>query len=260
MIKILKNASNHLDKYGLLGFCEKVARKIYRLFRPCFLDILDRLRTPSEENALTPVRIFTSPGFSPRVNLLPGITDGNHDTDSLAITLLIMIAVIRDFEPRIISESASNSARFYKLVMECKIRRLKQIVFVECIPGKPNSEIDVASNDVFITTTWQATHRIIRCIDENKVVYLMREDERKLCSDSASRESCSRVYANPNIHFIVDSSKLLDSLVADGFVHIANQGYCIEDARIESAFEKSETTLRKLEFIIDKIAMNWGIK
>lgn len=260
MVKILKDATDCLGKSGLLRFCEKVARKVYRLFRPCFLDMFNRLRNTGDMNALTPVKIFASPGFSPRVNLLSGITSRNDDSESIAITLLIMTAVNRGFEPRIISESALNSARFYKLVMECNAVNLKQITFVECIPGKPNSEIDVDINDIFITTTWQATHSVIQCVDENRVVYLLMEDERKLCADSTSREICSRIYANKNIHFIVVSRKLLDELVADGFDNIAIQGLCFDDTRIDYAFEQSGDALRQLEDIVQNLALNWRMK
>ncbi len=192
--------------------------------------------------------------------MLTGITAGNDDAERIALALLIMTAVNRNYEPRIISESPLNSARLYKLVMECKVRHLKQITFVECIPGKPNSEIDVAANDIFITTTWQATHRIIRCVDEKNVVYLMREDERKLCADNTSREFCSSIYANRNIHFVVVSHKLLDELVADGFDNIATQGLCLDDTRIEYTFEQSGHNLRQLENIVENFAINWSVK
>ena len=92
------------------------------------------------------------------------------------------------------------------------------------------NELFFTENDLFITTSWWTTAAAIKNLPNNKIIYLLQEDERMFYPFGDDRIRCEEIMRNNNIRYIVNTKLLFDHLKNDGFENITAQGFWFEPA------------------------------
>ncbi len=230
-MRIFKDTLFYLHEYGFLNLLRKIPVKLDRSIRLAFRQAMNKylpgkVRTGYAQ--LAPILIFTCPGLSPRVNLV--LENGNNINAGMdrAIIFAVMAAIKWNYALRIIANPTLNINHFHGLLISTGIDFRNNAEIISCEPEVDNKEIDVCNGDIFVTTSWLTTHRVLGSINEKKVIYLVQEDERALCQDVNLKISCSEILRNEGIYFIVNSRKLYDYLLAEGFENIRARGTWIE--------------------------------
>lgn len=97
-------------------------------------------------------------------------------------------------------------------------------------------ELDLAADELFITTSWWTTAAALPSIPAAALVYLLQEDERMFYPFGDDRQRCEAVLRNRSIRFLVNTKLLFDHLVQNGLDTIATQGRWFEPAFPEQIF------------------------
>jgi glycosyltransferase involved in cell wall biosynthesis len=91
-------------------------------------------------------------------------------------------------------------------------------------------ELDITKNDLFITTSWWTTAATLPSVPNDKIIYLLQEDERMFYSFGDERFRCETILRNRDIRFIINTKLLFDHFVKDGFDNIFLQAAWFEPA------------------------------
>jgi len=78
--------------------------------------------------------------------------------------------------------------------------------------------VDVAPDDIFITTSWWSTWATRASCRPTHIIYLVQEDERRFYPEGDDSVRCAEVLADPAIHHVVNSKPLFDHLSATGAI------------------------------------------
>lgn len=92
------------------------------------------------------------------------------------------------------------------------------------------SELDIVKDDFFITTSWWTTAATLPSVPNDKILYLLQEDERMFYPFGDDRLRCETILRNRDIRFLINTKLLFDYLVHDGFDNIAANGMWFEPA------------------------------
>lgn len=91
-------------------------------------------------------------------------------------------------------------------------------------------ELDIVKDDLFITTSWWTTAATLPSVPNDKIIYLLQEDERMFYPFGDDRFRCEAILRNRDIRFLINTKLLFDHLVQDGFDNIAAQAMLFEPA------------------------------
>lgn len=94
----------------------------------------------------------------------------------------------------------------------------------------PKYELDIVKEDLFITTSWWTTAATLPSVPNDKIIYLLQEDERMFYPFGDDRFRCESILRNRDIRFLINTKLLYDYFVQDGFYNIAAQGMWFEPA------------------------------
>ena len=97
-------------------------------------------------------------------------------------------------------------------------------------------EVDIHSNELFLTTSWWTTAATLPSVPHASIVYLLQEDERMFYPFGEDRFRCEEVLRSTDIRFVVNTKLLFDHLLVSGLPHIAVQGQWFEPAFPETVF------------------------
>lgn len=101
-------------------------------------------------------------------------------------------------------------------------------------------EIDFFERELFITTSWWTTAATLASVRSEFIVYLLQEDERMFYPYGDEHLRCSRVLANQDIRFVVNTRLLFDHLIASGLPNIASRGTWFEPSFPHGVFHPRE--------------------
>lgn len=88
--------------------------------------------------------------------------------------------------------------------------------------------VDIADDDLWLTTSWWTTAAVRETVDPRKVVYLLQEDERVFYPAGDDSIRAWREMTNAAALTIVDSERLLASLIQDGAANLIEHGIAFE--------------------------------
>lgn len=110
-------------------------------------------------------------------------------------------------------------------------------------------EIELQSDDLFITTSWWTTVATLPAVPHANIVYLLQEDERMFYPFGDDRLKCDQMLAHAGIRFVINTRLLFDHLVATGLENIARNGVWFEPAFPSSLFHpRKKPDLAKKRF------------
>src|SRR6185437_11453825 len=132
---------------------------------------------------------------------------------------------------RIITRTESaEEYRIKEILDHYEIKFDNDISFVFAHFVDIHKEIDVEDGDYFVTTSWWTTYSTMQSIPNNKILYLLQEDERMFYPYGDDRLLCEETLANSEIQFIINSKLLYEHLLSGGFNNIFAKGCYFEPA------------------------------
>jgi hypothetical protein len=168
---------------------------------------------------LAPLRIVTASKKQRRVNL---VTDSiSHQSliggIGIAVIFSILLAKKWNCPLRIITRKEKPEARNVKdVLLVNNISWKNNIEFLFAHPDHDQAYVDQSREDVFVTTSWRTTWSTVQSIRNDRVIYLLQEDERMLCFEPDEKLRCQKTISNPEIHILVNSNLLYRRLIVDG--------------------------------------------
>ena len=184
--------------------------------------------------AITPLRTYFMPDSQTRrVNIVTdsissgslfgGVGTALIFTALLANKLNVQLRIITRTE-RAKPENVDHIFSLYGIKLEHEV----QFKFAAFYDQK--YELDIVKGDLFITTSWWTTAATLPSVPNDKIVYLLQEDERMFYPFGDDRLRCETILRNRDIRFVINTKLLFDHLIHDGFDNIAAQGMWFEPA------------------------------
>lgn len=206
--------------------------------------------------ALTPLRIYSLPPTQQirRVNV---VTDsvGSSSLFGGVGTALIFAALLAnklDAKLRIVTRTEpAQPANIDGILALYGIKLEQEIQFKFAALYDQKYEIDVAKDDLFITTSWWTTAATLRSVSHKSIIYLLQEDERMFYPFGDDRFQCESILSNRSIRFLINTKLLFDHLVKSGLDNIEVQGKWFEPAFPAKVFyprKKAQGEKRKFFF------------
>jgi hypothetical protein len=184
--------------------------------------------------ATTPLLTYSIP--SSKVQRVSMITDsvGSSSLFGGVGTALIFSALLAnrlDAQLRVITRTEraqpQNLDNFLTLY---NIKLKHDIIFQFAAFYDDRCEVDVASEDIFITTSWWTTAATIPSVASRSIIYLLQEDERMFYSFGDERYNCEAILKNNDIRFLINTKLLFDHLVDNGLPQLEQHGQWFEPA------------------------------
>lgn len=205
--------------------------------------------------AVTPLRTYFVPGSQTRrINIVTdSISSGSlFGGVGTALILAALLANKLNAQLRIITRTERAKPENVDHVLSLYGIRLEheaQFKFAAFYDRK--YELDIMKGDLFITTSWWTTAASLPSVPNDKIIYLLQEDERMFYPFGDDRLRCEATLRNRDIRFLINSRLLFDHLSHDGFGNIAAQGTWFEPAFPSHVFyrrEKDRDSKRKFFF------------
>jgi hypothetical protein len=114
------------------------------------------------------------------------------------------------------------------------------IEFVESGLDESARAVSLRPTDLLLTTSWAATWSALRTVAPDRIVYLVREDERGLYPLGDEALLCREVLCDDRLRFVVDGPALYDHLVAEGMAGVAAKGIAFDPAFPSTTFFREE--------------------
>lgn len=184
--------------------------------------------------AVTPLRTYFLPlSQTRRVNMVTdSISDGSlFGGVATALIFAALLANKLNVQLRIITRTERAKPQNVEHILslyEIKLEHEIQFKFAAFYDQK--YELDIVKSDLFITTSWWTTAATLPSVPNDKIIYLLQEDERMFYPFGDDRFRCETIMRNRDIRFLINTKLLFDYLVNDGFDNIADQGMWFEPA------------------------------
>jgi hypothetical protein len=91
-----------------------------------------------------------------------------------------------------------------------------------------DSYLDIAQDDLWLTTSWWTTAALRATVDPERVVYLLQEDERSFYPSGDEALKAWQEMSRPSGLTLVNSRRLYDALVASGATNLVDRGMSFE--------------------------------
>jgi O-antigen biosynthesis protein len=202
-----------------------------------------------------PLRLFTVPkGSLPRVTIVTDSVNRGHLYGGVGTAIIMgaLLAQASGARLRLVTRNEPAQPAGFETVLETYGIRLSQDVeFVYAPFFDTRYEIDAFEEEHFITTSWWTTACTIASVRSEYVIYLLQEDERMFYPYGDEHLRCSRILANRDIRFVVNTQLLFDHLVGSGLPNIAARGTWFEPSFPPAVFhprERAEGAKRTLMF------------
>ena len=180
---------------------------------------------------LQPLPIYFVPGTPRRVTMITDTINKGHLYGGVATAMILasFLATKLDASLRIVTRhQPPEHANFHKVIRLHGVRWEKNIDFRYINFIDNNDEIDVGSNDVFLTTSWWTTWSVRKAVGYKRIIYLIQEDERNFYPSSDKQLRCGEIINDPAIRFIVNSELLYTHFVQEGLDNIYSNGTWFE--------------------------------
>jgi hypothetical protein len=182
-------------------------------------------------SALRPLKAYSVPSAGPRVTMVTdsinqGSLFGGVATGIIFATLLAkrIGGVLRIITRR----EKADEANFHKIIDPSGVQWQDNVQFVYADVSDESSEVDVGKDDLFITTSWWTTWSVKQYIAEERIIYLLQEDERMFYPYGDDLLRCTETLRSPGIQFVVNSRLLFEHFVSQGFNNIEENGLWFE--------------------------------
>jgi hypothetical protein len=204
------------------------------------LEVNVRAIISSRFGVCTPLRIYSIPNEKlPRVSIITdSINSGSlYGGVGTAIIMSALLAEAKKARLRVVTRTERAYTRNLDHILSIHGIHLSHDVEFAFAPFNDSSyEIDVFSNEFFITTSWWTTAATMASVKHESIIYLLQEDERMFYPYGDDHLCCTEVLHSEDIHFVVNTRLLFDHFLTAGFDNIARRGIWFEPAFSKDAF------------------------
>jgi hypothetical protein len=209
-------------------------------------DATDSAKLPgSRFPNLVPLRTFSASKTQRRVSLVTDSISQDSLINGLGAAIIFSVLLAKNWNCplRIITRKQKPEAGNVKdILLANNISWKNNIEFLFARLDDDHAHVDLSREDVFVTTSWSTTWSALQSIRNDKIIYLLQEDERMLYPEGDEKQRCREVMANPEINILVNSHSLYRRLLADGFGRLQERGQWFELSNIDNACQTLSTT------------------
>lgn len=181
---------------------------------------------------LTPLSIYSAPDENQyRINLVTDSINAGSLFGGVG-TSIIFAAVLANSKKanlRIITRAErANEANVLHVLRENGIDVFGKLEFEFCPRNSKADEIGIIDRDVFITTSWWTTLSVMKSVRNDRIIYLLQEDERMFYPFDDMRLRCDEVLKSEKIKFVINTRLLYDHLLNTGLTNLHGIGVPFE--------------------------------
>ncbi len=181
--------------------------------------------------ALQPLRVYFSRASVSRINLVTDSVNAGSLFGGVATSIILsaLLAEKKDAVLRVITRTEkADEWNVAHILKSNDIEWNRNIHFVHADIRKDRGAVDVGDRDLFVTTSWWTTTSVIARIAEERVLYLLQEDERTFYPYGDDHLRCTELLKNSRLRFIINSHLLHNHLVESGFDNMKEHGFSFE--------------------------------
>lgn len=183
---------------------------------------------------LSPLPVFVVPRDSrPRVSLVTDSVNRGSFFGGVATTLIIaaLLAQSRGARLRVITRvEPAQGANLQSLFEIYGLKLEGEIEFAFAHVNATQTQLNLQSDELFITTSWWSTRAALASIAPQRILYVLQEDERSFYPAGEDQLRCQQLLAEEGVHVAVNTAGLLAHLVADGLPGLAARAVSFEPA------------------------------
>jgi hypothetical protein len=132
---------------------------------------------------------------------------------------------------RLVTRTDHPDGQVISLLQEATGIKLEGVLELEQVSTDGTQRLQFTDLDIVMTTSWWTTRAVLDSdVPRDQVLYLLQEDERMFYAFGDERLLCSETLAEPDLAVVVNTSRLLAHLVADGLPHLREQAIALEPA------------------------------
>ncbi|MBB3998889.1 sulfotransferase family protein [Aureimonas pseudogalii] len=167
------------------------------------------------------LRVFQAPTDVPRLSM---VTDSINEGSlfggvATALIFSVLLAERTGRRLRIVTRTQAPATENVATVLRAHgIEHSGNIEFAFADIAGEGTEIDVAPDEIFVTTSWWTTRATADVIAEDRIVYILQEDERMFYPFGDEALVCAETMSHPGIVKVVNSGLLHRHLVEDGIL------------------------------------------
>jgi hypothetical protein len=198
-----------------------------------------------EQSATSPLRLFTvvQNGVGRVSMVTDSINRGSlYGGVGTAMILAALLAEARRGRLRIITRVEPPQPSGLEGVLKTYGIELSSEVEFAYAPFYDQAyELDRASHELFVTTSWWTTASTLGVVPAQSVLYLLQEDERMFYPYGHERLRCSQVLQNSELRVLVNTKMLFQHLASSGLAHLTARGMWFEPAFPPSVFHPRQS-------------------
>lgn len=200
---------------------------------------------------LGPLNVFPVPGQAGRLTLVTDSINAGSLYGGVGTALVFgaLLAAQRGMALRIVTRTEppdrENVGRLYAIH---GVEEPAKLDFAFVSVNDANHQLDVAEDDIFLTTSWWTTYATKQSIPAAKIIYLLQEDERMFYPYGDDHLRCSETISDPSLRYVINTRLLHGHLVGSGLDNIAAKGIAFEPSFPLDHYHYVEAEREKLNF------------
>ncbi|MFV2044511.1 MAG: class I SAM-dependent methyltransferase [Anaerolineales bacterium] len=193
--------------------------------------------------SLQPLPGFRVPYASQRLNLVTDSIGARSLFGGVGTSLILSALMAEQWgcELRVITRTERAIKENFRHVLALnRIPWNRNVEFLFSRVGDPRAEVPVGNDEFFLTTSWWTTWSVREAFGEERIIYLLQEDERTFYPLGDDYIRCSEILKSSRIHFLVNSELLYDHLLSEGFENLRVNGLWFEPSFPEDVFFRED--------------------
>ena len=213
--------------------------------------------------AQMPLQVYTGPYNRRRINMVTDSINSGALFGGVATAIILSVLLSKKWgcDLRIITRTdRAFKDNFRKILEANKLTFDRNVEFHFMHTGDRRAELDIGEKDYFITTSWWTTSSVVKSIPEDRIIYLLQEDERMFYPYGDDHFKCSEMLSNNKIKYVVNSELLYDHFVSSGLDNMKENAQWFTPSFSKSSFyynEKERGGLEKKRFIFYSRPLNF---
>lgn len=184
--------------------------------------------------SINPLNVLLVRGSKPALSL---VTDSVNSGSlfggvGTALILAVLIAKRLNMPLRIVTRTEVPNTRNVGEVLRVNGIEWDQNIEFTHSPHQYSAAVPVSEHDIFLTMSWWTTKSALGSVPNEKIIYLLQEDERMFYPLGDERLRCRETLENRDVHFIINSQLLFEHFTTgcEPLPNLAERGVWFEPA------------------------------
>ncbi|MEX2381506.1 MAG: class I SAM-dependent methyltransferase [Opitutales bacterium] len=188
---------------------------------------LIRMRFPGER----PLPVYYVDSRQPCLNLVTDSINAGSLFGGVGTAILLGVETANRLQIplRILTLTEAPQSENLGILLETHSLEMTQPVFFDHLSG-PHRSVPVHPADLYLSTSWWSTQRLLYTVAIKQILYLLQEDERMFYPHGDDWLRCHEVLSHPELKILVNSQNLYDHLCQQGCDNLLQNGVYFEPA------------------------------